>query len=175
MNGIVTYKSKTGFTKQYKRIKVVIKCNEKLGEECMKVTYFDFLSEDVKKIRQAVFMDEQGFQNEFDDTDEIATHIVMYDQDGAPIATCRVFAGEEKDSYILGRLAVIKQYRGKHLGAKMVDEAEKIVIAKSGKNLCLHAQCRVEDFYAKAGFVAYGQADEEEGCPHIWMKKQLCE
>lgn len=139
----------------------------------MKTKKYNYLPEDAKRIRQMVFLEEQGFQNEFDDIDEAATHIVMYDQNNEPIATCRVFEGEEKGAYILGRLAVIKEYRGKHIGSEMVEEAEKTVISKGGKSLCLHAQCRVKEFYAKSGFVEYGQEDEDEGCPHIWMKKQF--
>ncbi len=139
----------------------------------MKAKKYNYLSEDVIKIRQMVFMEEQGFQNEFDDVDKVATHIVMYNKNNDPIATCRVFEGEERDIYILVRLAVIKQYRGNHLGSKMVEEAEKLVISKGGKSLCLHAQCRVKDFYTKLGFVEYGQEDEDEGCPHIWMKKRF--
>ncbi len=139
----------------------------------MKTKKYNYLSEDVIRIRQMVFMEEQGFKNEFDDVDEVANHIVMYNQNNEPIATCRVFEGEERDTYILGRLAVIKQYRGNHIGSKMVEEAEKIVISKGGKSLSLHAQCRVKDFYTKSGFVEYGKEDEDEGCPHIWMKKQF--
>jgi len=39
---------------------------------------YNYLSEDVIRIRQTVFMEEQGFQNEFDEVDKTATHIVMY-------------------------------------------------------------------------------------------------
>ncbi len=35
----------------------------------------------------------------------------------------------------------------------------------------LHAQCRVKNFYEKSGYQAYGEIDEDEGCPHIWMRK----
>ncbi len=139
----------------------------------MKMKKYNYLSDDVIRIRQMVFIEEQGFQNEFDNIDEIATHIVMYNQNNEPIATCRIFKDKEKDVYILGRLAVIKQYRDHHIGSKIVEEAEKIVISEGGKSLCLHAQCRVKNFYTKLGFVEYGQEDDDEGCPHIWMKKQF--
>ena len=128
----------------------------------MNIKIFETLSDDVKEIRQAVFVIEQGFQNEFDEIDEISTHIVMYNQENEPIATCRVFIGEDEDTYILGRLAVKKQYRGQNIGSKMVDEAEKVVKSKGGNRLCLHAQCRVKNFYEKSGFVAYGQVDADE-------------
>ncbi len=43
----------------------------------MKFKIYDFLSADAKIIRKQVFMEEQGFKNEFDDIDNISFHIVM--------------------------------------------------------------------------------------------------
>lgn len=39
-------------------------------------------------IRREVFMEEQGFQNEFDDIDSMATHLVLFDGD-TPAAVWR--------------------------------------------------------------------------------------
>ena len=38
----------------------------------------------------SVFIEEQEFKNEFDDTDETCSHIVLYDG-GKCIATCRYY------------------------------------------------------------------------------------
>ncbi len=138
----------------------------------MKVKAHVYLSEDARAIREAVFMKEQGFQNEFDSVDEIATHLVLYDGEAA-VATCRVFWEETLHAYVLGRLAVRKEYRGKALGSLMVEEAVRYVKIKGGKELLLHAQCRVVDFYQKLGFHAFGEMEDDEGCPHIWMKKTV--
>lgn len=133
---------------------------------------YDFLTDDVKIIRQKVFMEEQGFENEFDGIDDTAIHIVLYDEK-TPVATCRVFKGEEEGSYILGRLAVRKEYRGRSIGTHMMKEAEKLVVQNNGRFLKLHAQCRVKNFYAQSGYAEYGEVEDDEGCPHIWMKKEL--
>ena len=37
-------------------------------------------SPDARAIRQSVFVEEQGFEYEFDDIDEIALHLVLYDE-----------------------------------------------------------------------------------------------
>ena len=55
---------------------------------------YDFLSDDAKMIRESVFMKEQGFENEFDEIDDIAIHIVLYDNKN-PVATCRIFKEDE--------------------------------------------------------------------------------
>ncbi|MCM1214897.1 MAG: GNAT family N-acetyltransferase [Lachnospiraceae bacterium] len=139
----------------------------------MKAVIYESIPDCAREIRKKVFTEEQGFQNEFDETDLTATHIVAYDRDGLPVATCRVFWDAAMDSYLLGRLAVLKEYRGQDIGSMMIREAEQYVRAKKGGCLMLHAQCRVSDFYRKSGFVEFGEIGDEEGCPHIWMRKNL--
>lgn len=48
------------------------------------------ITDDARSIRKAVFMDEQGFSQEFDRTDETSLHIVAYD-DETPAGVCHVF------------------------------------------------------------------------------------
>ena len=138
----------------------------------MKIVIYDTLTEYAKEVRQKVFVEEQGFHEEFDETDDRAWHIMMFDGD-KPIANCRVFESGQKGTFILGRLAVLKEYRGKDYGSELVKEAETLVTQKGGSRITLHAQCRVQKFYNTLGFQEYGTADEEEGCPHIWMEKYL--
>lgn len=139
----------------------------------MQIKTYPYLAEDAEFIRKKVFMEEQGFQKELDDIDEIALHLVMYNEKKEPIAVCRIFEGTEEKQFVLGRLAVVKAYRGKNIGAKMIQEAEKQVLQKGGNSLILHAQCRAKGFYEKSGYREFGKVEDEEGCPHIWMKKQL--
>ena len=138
-------------------------------------TYENKLPDGAKLVRKTVFEKEQGFVDEFDDTDANATHFVMYDGDKKPIATCRVFWSDEKNAYILGRLAVCKEYRHNNIGSLMMQEAEKYVHNIGGKSISLHAQCQASGFYDKNGYVEYGEIDDEQGCPHVWMKKILDE
>lgn len=134
---------------------------------------FTSIPEVAKDIRKKVFVDEQGFTAEFDDIDEIAVHLVIFDDNSTPIATCRIFKDDDKDFYVLGRLAVIKEYRGKKLGSLLLSEAEKYIKEKGGKCIVLHAQQKVTDFYNKAGFIEFGDLEYDEGCPHIQMKKYI--
>lgn len=136
----------------------------------MKVKVYDYLQEDAMNIRRDVFMSEQGYKNEFDEIDGKALHIVIYDNE-KPVATCRIY--KEGNSYVLGRIAVDKACRGKNLGTVLLAEAEKIVLKKGGKEIILHAQCRVRGFYENSGYEGYGQIGEDEGHPHIWMRKVI--
>ena len=124
-------------------------------------------------VRIEVFVKEQGFRDEFDDIDDIAMHFVAFDDTERPIGTCRVFVSDDAKVYLLGRLAVVKEYRTKGLGSQIVEAAEDYVRSVGGKEIRLHAQCRVSGFYEKIGYTSYGEIEEEEGCPHIWMKKEV--
>ncbi len=139
----------------------------------METVIYEGISNYAKEVRQKVFVDEQGFHNEFDGIDETATHIVMFDEDKIPIATCRIFWDTVMNTHILGRLAVIKEYRSKNIGSIIVKEAEKYIQKDGGKCIALHAQCRATAFYQKLGFTEFGDIDDVEGCPHIWMKKMF--
>lgn len=56
---------------------------------------YDHLPEEAVEIRREVFMDEQGYADEFDDVDGRARHIVAF-LDGRASATCRLFAGSRR-------------------------------------------------------------------------------
>ena len=136
----------------------------------MEIKLFDKLPDEAKDIRVTVFVEEQGFNEEFDSVDDIATHIVMYNRE-RPVATCRFYIKD--GSYLLGRIAVIKEYRGKHIGALLISKAEEEIKKRGGRKTVIHAQTRAKDFYLKQGYIDSGKNDFEEGCPHVWLFKNL--
>lgn len=138
----------------------------------MVIKKYNCLAEDAMTVRQTVFVDEQGFKDEFDDIDEIATHLVAYDND-KPIATCRFFWSDERKAYLIGRLAVVKDYRGKALGALVIAKAEELIKANGGKAVELHSQEQAMGFYQKQGYSVCSEMEYEEHCPHYWMRKEL--
>ncbi len=138
----------------------------------MKASIHTLLPNAAKTIREAVFIKEQGFQNEFDDIDQKAIHFVMWDET-KPIATCRLFQNDDQSTYTLGRLAVVQAYRGKSIGSMLIQEAEQYVQKNGGNSIILHAQCGAAKFYRKRGYRSFGEIDDDEGCPHIWMKRVL--
>lgn len=139
----------------------------------MRTEIFDFLPDGARNIRETVFILEQGFENEYDETDLVAKHIVLFGDDGEPVGTCRVFWDNSLNSHILGRLAVLREKRSKGYGAKIVEAAAEYVSSVGGTVLTLHAQCRSKGFYEKLGFEEFGDIEYEEGCPHIKMKKDI--
>lgn len=78
----------------------------------MEIRLYHTLPEEARQIREKVFVQEQHFQEEFDGTDRRAVHLVLY-QGGSPAATCRYFQGVSPKEYLVGRMAVLKPFRGK--------------------------------------------------------------
>jgi predicted GNAT family N-acyltransferase len=140
----------------------------------MNVNIYDTLPDEAAEIRRNVFVEEQGFHNEFDEIDKHAKHIVLY-HNNFPVATCRFFEDETAGNHCIGRIAVIKQYRGKNLGSLLLKCAETEIEKNGGKCAFLHAQTGAIKFYEKNGYVKYGEMDFDESCPHFWMRKILRE
>ena len=152
-------------TEQYKK-------KRKVRNVKAEVAVYDTLPKEAIQIREEVFMREQGFQEEFDEIDGYAVHLVLF-CDGFPAAVGRFYEDEEKGGYLFGRLAVRRAYRGKNLGALLLAEAEREIRKAGGRSVRLHAQRQAQPFYEKQGYTAYGETDFDEGCPHVWMKKRL--
>ncbi len=140
----------------------------------IKARFFDELCGDAIYIRKAVFMQEQGFHNEFDETDKISTHVVLYNTDGKPVATGRLFPDSDKpNSYIIGRVAVLKEFRRNSLGSEVIKALESKAAEKNADSISLSAQCRVQKFYESLGYHATDDLHDDEGCPHVTMVKKL--
>lgn len=138
----------------------------------IRIKEYDYLPEEAKKIREEVFIKEQGFLSEYDDIDNRAIHLLAFNKKEY-FGTLRLFTKEDDDkTYILGRLAVKKDARGKKIGSMLVNYAVKYVKNKGGKKLILHSQLHATEFYKKLGFIEFGEIEYEEDCPHIWMEKR---
>lgn len=130
------------------------------------------LTEDVKKVRIEVFVEEQNFLEEFDEYDATSNHIAFYDEDKI-WGICRYFPYKDDGTYKLGRIAIIKEYRGKQLGRFIIKTGEEEIKKLGGKRVILGAQCRAQGFYEKCGYTPYGEVYKEEYCDHIMMEKTL--
>lgn len=134
------------------------------------VKVYERLPEEAILIRTNVFMNEQGFENEFDSIDEKAVHLVLFENE-MPIGTCRIF--KEEDHYTIGRLAVLKRGREKGYAKRLVTDARNMVKEFGGSKIVIHAQKRLEKMYEHFGFKSFGIEDLDEGVAHVWMTKKV--
>lgn len=133
---------------------------------------YEYLTDYSRKIREKVFVEEQKFQNEFDDKEDSSLHFVLFNDDKA-VGTARMFTEDNGKTYHIGRIAVLKEYRGEHLGSKLVNAACEKAKDFGAEKCLISAQCRVKGFYNTLGFKEYGEEYLDEYCPHISMEKEL--
>lgn len=134
--------------------------------------YENTLPPAAKAIRQKVFVEEQGFAEEFDAQDGAAAHILLFDGE-TPCAVCRVFAGDAPGEMHIGRVAVLKEARGCGAGSAVMRAAEAYAVEKGAVRAVLSAQVQAKPFYEKCGYTAVGAIYPDQGCPHTDMYKQL--
>lgn len=133
---------------------------------------------DARTVRTRVFMEEQGFQDEFDDVDEDARtiHVTLYVDDRL-VGCARAFPDpdhpEDPGRWVFGRLAVLPEAREGGYGSALLAESERLVRKAGAAELHLHAQCRVTSFYERVGYEAYGPVELDEHVEHVWMRKAL--
>lgn len=134
----------------------------------VKPVYWNASEKMLRAIRITVFVEEQGVPQdlEWDGLDEHAFHVMAFAADGTPIGTGRLL----QDGHI-GRVAVLREWRGKGVGRALLDML--LVIAnKMGYDVVkLHAQTRVLDFYLSRGFKTEGEEFMEAGIPHVLMTR----
>jgi len=120
-------------------------------------------------IRKTVFVIEQSVPEEIemDDLDADAKHVLAF-IDGAPVGTGRITAEGR-----IGRMAVLREYRGHGVGREILLALVKIGQSYAVDHLCLSAQCHAIPFYERMGFVAQGDIYEEAGIPHRWMEQPV--
>lgn len=119
-------------------------------------------------VRFNVFVDEQQVpaEIEIDDIDKIAEHIVVY-VNNVPVGTGRVFS--LNGQYMLGRIAVLKEYRKQHIGSLIVKALLNKAWEMGADEVHIHAQVSALKFYYSLGFIPYGEHFDEAGIEHVSM------
>jgi predicted GNAT family N-acyltransferase len=121
----------------------------------------------LSEVRRKVFIQEQGIPEalEWDEYDAVSTHILALDLDGNAVGTARLLA----DGYI-GRVAVLKNWRGKGAGSELVKYLIILNKNRGGRTAQLSAQVRAIPFYARHGFIAEGAIYLDADIPHRLMR-----
>lgn len=125
------------------------------------------------RVRIAVFVDEQGIsvEEDLDGMDESATHLLAT-VEGTPVGTARML--EKGNVGKIGRLAVLKPYRGQGLGAAIMRAALADLAARPHiTEARLGAQIEAVAFYQALGFTPEGDEFLDAGLPHQEMVRPL--
>lgn len=131
---------------------------------------FDADFDELRALRTAVFIDEQGIleEIEFDGIDGDCFHFIARDSQHQPIGTGRLTPDQK-----IGRMAVLKSWRGQGVGRALLiallEKARKL----GWTEVTLNAQTTVFGFYEKFGFVKVGDSFMEANIPHQMMHLEL--
>lgn len=98
-----------------------------------------------------------SLREEFDEHDgDESKYIVLLD-DEYPVATCRFYELDEQ-SVMVGRVVVLPEYRGEHLGSRLIKEAEAWIKELGYSKVRIDSRVVAIGFYEKSG---YSRIDDE--------------
>lgn len=121
-------------------------------------------------IRYEVFVEEQKVpvEEELDEMDALSLHALALDAQGEAVATGRLLPNGH-----IGRMAVKRSVRGQSAGASVLEALVGVARERGFTEVVLGAQLHARGFYAKQGFVEYGEVFMDANIEHIMMKKSL--
>ena len=126
----------------------------------------------IVQLRIAVFIIEQDCPYpDLDDMDQDAQHLWIEDA-GEIVCYLRVNpAGSRFSEPSLGRIVTKKSHRNRGLAEKLIKKAIDLVCEKESRAIRISAQCYLEKYYEKFGFIKASEEYLEDNIPHIEMLK----
>ena len=123
----------------------------------------------LRAVRTPVFIQEQLVTPKFewDNIDATAVHLLATLNNEA-IACLRII-----DYHKIGRMAVLKQYRGNGLGAALLLAAVAICKTHGAQQITLSAQTHAISFYEKCGFKVSSAVYQDLHIPHVDMRMEI--
>jgi predicted GNAT family N-acyltransferase len=117
-------------------------------------------------VRGMVFVVEQAidYEIEFDGLDGECILFVAYIE-GKPVGAARLYKNK------VGRVATLKDFRQRGVATAIMNLIESYAKENGMKELVLHAQLYVKDFYLNRGYRPIGEIFQEADIDHIKMTK----
>ena len=114
-----------------------------------------------------------SLRDEFDEHDGDGSRYIVLLDDGYPVATCR-FYETTPTTVMMGRVVVLPEFRGRQLGRKLVEEAQRWIKELGYREISIEARTTATGFYEKLGFERIDDHIVKSGqfeC--VKMRKQL--
>lgn len=121
---------------------------------------------DIRRIRTLVFIEEQKIpeDEEFDDADKTAVHVLAQDDMGETVGTARLL-----DYKKIGRVAVVRPWRGRGVGKALIGFLMQMARENGAHAVELDAQVYAIPFYERLGYRVTGSEFLDAGIPHRKM------
>ena len=135
----------------------------------IRITTFEASEREIRFVRDTVFGGEQDVPREldWDIHDPDCVHAVATDESDNPIGTGRVLPDGR-----IGRLAVLKPWRGRGIGGEMLEALVQSARRRGLDEVYLHAQVHAMPFYEKSRFKQDGDEFVEAGIKHVNMTRE---
>ncbi|MBE9515357.1 MAG: GNAT family N-acetyltransferase [Proteobacteria bacterium] len=147
------------------------------------LAYWEKAEADIRKIRDEVFVEEQNVPAdlEWDGTDKDCFHVMAYDEQSSPIGTGRIqintindeVSGDSVRIGHIGRLSVLKHWRGFGVGGALLAYLVHIAEAQQLDSIFLNAQEQLQGFYERRKFSREGTVFKEAGISHVRMVREI--
>lgn len=126
--------------------------------------------EALRLVRETVFVLEQRvpLELEWDEDDETALHALAEDENGNPVGTGRLTVDGR-----VGRMAVLKDWRGRGVGSAVLAWLTDAARARGVGEIVLSAQVDAISFYRRFGYTEEGEEFMDAGIPHRRMRRRL--
>lgn len=124
----------------------------------------------LKAVREVVFIEEQKvpLYIEWDEHDQDAIHLLALNNSGQGIGCARILKKGR-----IGRMAVMRDWRGQRLGLALLDEAIKICKSLGMQTVAISSQTHAIKFYEKAGFTVTSEAYIDANIWHVDMQRTI--
>lgn len=147
----------------------------------IRIEAYDRLPDAARAIREQVFIRERDWRPEFDEWDAASVHLLVFDSDndapnrpGSSAQSASPIQSGQPDQpgrYIIARLAVLPEAQGRHIGSRLLADAERRIAQAGGTMAAVHSENDHYKFYEQRG---YRLTDEVyEGGRHGWLVKDL--
>lgn len=136
----------------------------------IRLSNWDEARAEARPIRELVFVREQAvpLELELDEEDLRCEHALARTADGAAVGTGRLLP----DGHI-GRMAVLKEWRGQGVGALLLRALVERARERGHARARLNAQTYAIGFYRRYGFEVSGPEFMDAGIPHVPMHRDL--
>jgi predicted GNAT family N-acyltransferase len=137
----------------------------------VRIADFEVDNEAIRRVRFAVFVDEQHVPAdiELDDRDAACVHVLAFN-DGVPVGTGRI---DLEKAGKVGRLAVMAGSRRLGAGSALMHRLHAVAEDAGLTRTWCHAQVLAAPFYRRLGYRVVGQVFEEADIPHLRMEREL--
>ena len=124
------------------------------------------------EVRRRVFVEEQGVSEdiELDGHDREALHMVVK-EGGRVVGTARVMFMDDNKAKV-ERAAILKPFRRRGIGRNMISFLLEQLRSRKVKQVVLHAQYSVIDFYKSCHFEESGSPFWEAVIKHVKMQRK---